>query len=86
MINIYLKFTDRNEAIVFFDNLNMVYNDSIENIKLIEIPFICDLIEVKEIFGIDGWHVNLKVDESSFDLLLFDPFRVYPKTPICVWA
>ena len=44
------------------------------------------LWEVGEINGKDGWHVNLRLIDQTFDVSPLDQYRVYPPYPVCVWA
>jgi hypothetical protein len=41
---------------------------------------------VGEIPGIDGYHMNIRVIDESFDVSALAEWAVQPQNPVCVWA
>lgn len=86
MIDLFLKFQNYQDAISIFKMLGKT-QVNYENIEyIIQSTHQYSIWEVGEIPGKDGWHVNLRVIDHSFDTTELEPYRVYPQNPVCVWA
>lgn len=68
MIDYYLKFTDEEaaNAVLFTDDTPNYVNISV----------------IGAVEGLDGWHVNVRADESPE----LEQYRIFPTTPMRVWA
>ncbi len=81
MIDIYLRFETREEALEICAPLNMVYEDT-----LLTGSHQYSLWKVGEIFGLSGWHINMRINDPNFDTTLLEPYIVNPNNPRCRWA
>lgn len=44
------------------------------------------LWQVGVIEGYEGWHINLRVIDESFDVSALNQYIVHPTNPKCIWA
>jgi hypothetical protein len=86
MTDHFLKFPDQSAAIAAFAEPGMTYtdDDQVEHISQGSHQYAA--WEVGTIDGVEGWHVNLRVVDESFDVSSLEPFCVNPEHPVCVWA
>jgi hypothetical protein len=89
MIDLFLRFDSQQDALDTLRPLGMTYTDK-EADEPSEIisqgSHQYALWEVGEIPGRDGYHINIRVIDPEFDITLLEPYRVYPRNPVCVWA
>ena len=86
MIDLYLRFADQAEMLSVLEPLGMTYTDDEGVVKVSQGGHQYAAWEVGEILGYTGWHVNIRQIDMEMDLSSFDPYRVYPPYPVCVWA
>jgi len=44
------------------------------------------LWEVGTIDEVEGWHINVRLVNESFDVSSLEQYRVEPQNPVCIWA
>lgn len=82
-MDLFLRFDDRQHA---YDVMNQfVYDIDGEKI-LLPSTHQYSLYEVGHVLNTGGWHINLRVIDDTLDISYLEPYRVYPKSPRCVWA
>lgn len=85
----FLKFDSEDAAkAVLFDEETPKYRN-IDSVGVIYVPT-GNLLEtsegdVQEVAPIDGWHINVRLCEDEAGEALED-YRVYPATPVRMWA
>lgn len=82
MIDLYLRFDDREQALAALHPLGMVHDDDMITTSSHDYA----LCEVGEIPGRDGWHINLRVVNPAFDVSALQLFCVQPREPFRIWA
>lgn len=87
MIDYHYKFPDKQTMLEILESLEMTYiNQETNEIHLCQATHQYAAHEVGEIPGIDGWHYNLRLIDTSFDLSKLETYKIEPKFPVCVWS
>jgi hypothetical protein len=81
MTDIFLRFNDYDHMIIILKTLDMIIDD-IPNQGSHQYA----LWEVGHIPGREGWHVNIRIIDPSFDVSSLEPYQVFPANPFCVWS
>jgi hypothetical protein len=92
MIDLYLRFDTQQDALAALRLLGITRiiepqdeaDEPVEHISQGSHQYA--LWEVGEIPGIDGYHINIRIVDPNFDISSLEPYRVYPKNPVCIWA
>lgn len=74
----------RSTGLTYFTDPNEEGGEPIEYVSTASLQY--SLWEVGEITGSDGWHVNLRIIDTEFDVSFLEPYRAFPSTPYCTWA
>jgi hypothetical protein len=86
MIDYFYKFSDQQTMFDLLLPLNMAFTDEENNTRISQGNHQYAACEVGLIPGIDGWHLNVRLIDPTFDLSTLTPFQVTPQQPYCVWA
>lgn len=86
MIDLFLKFTDQTEMFSVLEPLNMIYTNQNNEKFVLQSSHQYAAWEVGLINGKSGWHLNIRIIDSSFDYSTLEQYRVFPSQPACVWA
>lgn len=86
MTDYFLKFTNPAVMLDALRPMGMTYTDDEGTERVSQGSHQYAAHEVGEIDGVEGWHVNLRVIDESFDVSSLDEYRVTPGNPRCVWA
>lgn len=81
-----LRFNNKDQMLAVLQQISMTYIDDEGNEQSCKGNHQYVLWEVGEIYGIDGWHVNIRVIDPNMELSTLEPYRVFPRKPVCVWA
>ena len=86
MCDLYYKFSDQPTALVALSAVGMTYTDDegIEHASQGGHDYA--MWEVGEIEGVEGWHVNVRLVNESFDVSSLEQYVVHPTNPRVVWA
>ena len=76
----YLKFISREEMLEALAKCGFASDGEIAKASHVH-----TLVELGEVHGVEGWHVNLKTD-GSVDLTQLDEYSVIPENPRVMWA
>lgn len=91
MTDYYLKFIDQATMLEALRPLGITYTvDATEETEAVEMVsqggHQYAAWEVGEITGVEGWHLNLRVVDTEFDVTSLEQYAVTPRNPRCVWA
>jgi hypothetical protein len=85
MIDLYLKFDSYDHMMQVYRSMNLtLVQDDTEFVS--QGGHAYSLWEVGTIPGRDGYHVNMRVIDPTFDHSALEPYQVFPQNPVCVWA
>lgn len=86
MIDLFLRFDSQEQMLEIMTSMNLTYKDEEQNTRVSTGGHEYALWEVGEIPHKDGYHVNMRVIDPTFDTTPLEPYQVFPQQPVCVWA
>lgn len=86
MTDIYLRFIDNEQMITVLQPLGMIYVDQDTISSIIPNTHQYAAWVIGEMLGYDGYHLNLRVIDDSFDVSSLTEYEVHPQQPKVVWA
>lgn len=86
MTDLYLHFASQADMINILSAMGMTYKDDDGTEHLVSGSHDYAAWEVGEIQGTEGWHLNLRMINPSFDVSALEAYKVFPRQPRVVWA
>lgn len=86
MTDLFLRFDDQQHMMTMFTELGLTYTDENDVEHVAQGGHDYAPWEVGEIPNRSGWHVNMRILNTNFDMTALEPYLVFPNQPVCVWA
>jgi hypothetical protein len=86
LVDYFYRFDDRAAMLAAIEPLGMTYTDADGNAQPSQGSHQFALWEVGTLSGYDGWHLNIRLVDESFDVSTLASYEVVPKNPRVIWA